>query len=89
MRDITEPIAAAPSNPAGAGGRDLDGAATLSQREQEVLRLVATGCTDRQIAEALFVSRHTVGNHVRHILAKLDVATRAAAVAAAARMGAL
>ena len=58
---------------------------TLSRRERDVLRLVAAGRTDREIADALFVSQHTIANHVRHIRAKLDVATRAAAVAAAVR----
>ncbi|HEU0113207.1 MAG TPA: LuxR C-terminal-related transcriptional regulator [Thermomicrobiales bacterium] len=57
----------------------------LSEREQEVLRLVASGRTDREIADVLCVSHHTVGNHVRHILDKLGVATRAAAVAMAVR----
>jgi DNA-binding CsgD family transcriptional regulator len=56
--------------------------AGLSRREQDVLRLVAAGRTDREIAADLFISPHTAGNHVRHILAKLDVSTRAAAVAA-------
>lgn len=72
----SDPIAAAPA-----------AATRLSEREREVLRLVAAGCTDRQIAAALFLSHHTVGNHVRHILAKLHVSTRAAAVAAASGLG--
>jgi DNA-binding CsgD family transcriptional regulator len=59
----------------------------LSRREREVLRLVAAGRTDREIADALFVSRHTISNHIRHILDKLDVANRAAAVAAATQAG--
>jgi non-specific serine/threonine protein kinase len=63
------------------------GMASLSRRERDVLRLVAAGRTDREIADALFVSHHTVANHVRHILDKLDVSTRAAAVAAATQAG--
>jgi DNA-binding CsgD family transcriptional regulator len=59
--------------------------AGLSRRERDVLRLVAVGRTDREIARVLCISPHTSGNHVRHILAKLDVSTRAAAVAAAVR----
>lgn len=57
----------------------------LSERERVVLRLIAAGGTDRQIADALFVSRHTIANHVRHILSKLEIPTRAAAVAQVAR----
>ena len=59
--------------------------ATLTARELEVLRLIADGCTDREIGEALFVSRRTVTSHVASILTKLGVASRAAAVAYAFR----
>jgi DNA-binding NarL/FixJ family response regulator len=59
--------------------------ARLSPREQEILGLVAEGCRDREIAERLFLSHHTVANHVRSILAKLDVNSRAAAIACAMR----
>jgi DNA-binding CsgD family transcriptional regulator len=65
--------------------RDRVPSRALSERERDVLRLIAAGGTDRQIADALCVSRHTVGNHVRHILGKLAVPTRAAAVAQAVR----
>lgn len=53
----------------------------LSPREREVLRLVATGRTDRQIAEVLSISDKTVGRHVANIYRKIDVRTRAAATA--------
>lgn len=53
--------------------------AGLTPREVEVLRLVATGLTDRQIAEALALSEHTVGRHLQNIFTKIGVATRAAA----------
>jgi DNA-binding NarL/FixJ family response regulator len=56
----------------------------LTERELEVLRCVADGLTDQQIAQALTLSRHTVHRHVAHILTKLDQPTRAAAVAHAA-----
>ena len=59
----------------------------LSSRELEVLALVAEGCTDRQIAETLFISVRTVGAHVSHILTKLGVPNRAAAGAASRRVG--
>ena len=53
----------------------------LSPRELEVLRLVATGKTNRVIARALSLSEKTVDRHVSNILAKLDVESRAAATA--------
>jgi DNA-binding NarL/FixJ family response regulator len=49
----------------------------LSPRENEVLRLLADGLTDREIAEGLTISRRTVESHVSSILAKLSVPTRA------------
>jgi DNA-binding CsgD family transcriptional regulator/tetratricopeptide (TPR) repeat protein len=59
----------------------------LTARELEVLRLLATGMSDRAIGEQLFISRHTVMRHVSHILAKLDVDTRTAAASIATRDG--
>jgi ATP/maltotriose-dependent transcriptional regulator MalT len=53
----------------------------LSARELEVLRLVATGKSNRAIAAQLFISERTVERHVSNILSKLDVASRAAATA--------
>jgi DNA-binding NarL/FixJ family response regulator len=53
----------------------------LSARELEVLRLLATGKTNRAIAKALFLSEKTIDRHVSNIFAKLDVRTRAAATA--------
>jgi non-specific serine/threonine protein kinase len=59
----------------------------LTPRETEVLVLLAAGRSDREIADVLFVSRHTVGNHVVNILGKLGVPSRAAAAAYAVRHG--
>jgi DNA-binding NarL/FixJ family response regulator len=53
----------------------------LSMRELEVLRLVASGKTNRAIAQALFLSEKTVDRHVSNIFGKLEVSTRAAATA--------
>lgn len=61
----------------------------LTEREVEVLRLVADGRTDTEIAERLTISEHTVHRHVANIRHKLAVATRSAAVAEAARQGLL
>ncbi|MFN8514789.1 MAG: helix-turn-helix transcriptional regulator [Thermomicrobiales bacterium] len=59
----------------------------LTAREAEVLRLVAQGLTDPQIAARLFLSRHTVNSHLKAIYAKLGVNTRAAATRLAADHG--
>jgi LuxR family transcriptional regulator, maltose regulon positive regulatory protein len=61
----------------------------LTRREIEILRLVAEGLNNQTIAEQLFVSDHTIHRHLANILNKLDVSTRAAAVAQAARRGLL
>ena len=61
----------------------------LSRRETEVLGLLVDGLTNRQIAERLVVSEHTVHRHVTHILRKLEVPSRAAAAAQAVRTGIL
>ena len=61
----------------------------LSGREIEVLRLVAEGLTDRQIAERLVLSHHTVHRHVANVYAKLGCSSRAAAVARATELGTL
>jgi DNA-binding NarL/FixJ family response regulator len=53
----------------------------LTGRELEVLALVATGKTNREIAAALIISEHTVARHVQNVLAKLGVSSRTAAVA--------
>ena len=61
----------------------------LTPREAEVLRLVAAGLTNPQIAERLLVSKHTVHRHLANTMAKLEVASRAAAVARAGALGIL
>jgi DNA-binding CsgD family transcriptional regulator len=55
--------------------------AGLTERETEVLRLVAAGKTNPQIADLLFLSEKTVGRHLSNIFGKLDVTTRTAAAA--------
>lgn len=58
----------------------------LSEREREVLQLVAKGYRVPEIAELLAISQHTVCSHVKHIYAKLKVGTRGEAVYEASRM---
>jgi DNA-binding NarL/FixJ family response regulator len=60
---------------------------SLTPRELEILMLLADGLSSPDIAAELVISRRTVGTHVQHILAKLDVHTRTQAVAAAHRAG--
>jgi DNA-binding NarL/FixJ family response regulator len=61
----------------------------LTGREIEVLKLVAAGRNNQQIAEQLFVSDHTIHRHLANIFGKLSVSSRAAAVAQAGRKGLL
>ncbi|MFC4113820.1 helix-turn-helix transcriptional regulator [Nonomuraea zeae] len=70
------------SGPEGADGPPLG----LTARELEVLREVTSGRSNREIAEALFISVKTVSVHVSNILAKLGVATRGEAAATAHRL---
>ena len=63
--------------------------ALLSSREREILAYVARGLSDREIAEQLVLSPHTVHRHVANIRRKLGRTSRTAAVAEAARLGIL
>lgn len=59
----------------------------LTSRELEVLRLLAGGKTDSEIAAVLFISRRTAATHIRHIYDKIDVSSRAEAAVFAVRHG--
>jgi DNA-binding NarL/FixJ family response regulator len=63
--------------------------AGLSRRELEVMRLVAEGLTNREIADRLVLSTRTIDMHVRSILAKLRCRTRTEAAGRAAELGLL
>jgi LuxR family maltose regulon positive regulatory protein len=74
----------------------VDGAAqppagedVLSEREREVLRLLATELTGPEIAARLFVSVNTLRTHTKHVFTKLDVNTRRAAVRRGTELGLL
>lgn len=85
VRLVAEALAAppAPALEFAPSGRLSD----LTDREREVLGLMAQGYTNRQIGEVLLITPNTVKKHVDHILQKLRVSNRAAAVAAALQSG--
>jgi ATP/maltotriose-dependent transcriptional regulator MalT len=61
----------------------------LTERQLEILRLVARGLGDREIASTLVMSEHTVHRHIANILQRLDLPSRSAAVAQASKLGLL
>jgi DNA-binding CsgD family transcriptional regulator len=61
-----------------ARGRPENGWAAMTDSELAVARLVAQGLTNREVAEQLFVSPHTVSSHLRSVFAKLDINSRLA-----------
>jgi len=80
--------AQAPFRPAGHGAADLEPAPEpLTEREAEVLRLIAAGLANKQIARRLGLSLNTVKTHCRNIYAKLGVGSRTRAAARARELG--
>jgi len=78
------------SSPTGAAAiRETTAAPILTQREREVLALLADGLGNKQIASHLGISTNTVKTHLELLFEKLDVSSRTEAVTAAARMGLL
>jgi two-component system nitrate/nitrite response regulator NarL len=73
VRDLVETTRSVPLD------RSRPGFASLSPREEEILRLLADGLTDREIGEALSISTRTVETHVSNVLRKLDARNRAEA----------
>jgi two-component system response regulator DegU len=73
--------------------RKLDDPATsdeqrvVTRREEEVLQLIANGCSTPEVAEQLYISHKTVKNHLASIYQKLDARDRTQAVLQAVRMG--
>lgn len=84
--DIEHPVVSPVPDIAPAASMHAD---ALTLREDEILRLMAKGHTDREIAELLFLSRRTVNAHVAHVLAKLGASTRREAVTNAKANGML
>ena len=87
MRALEERLGARLEQRPSAAPTTLDNPDDLSQREIEVLRLLATGKSNRDIADALYISLSTVASHVRHILTKTGCANRTEAAAYALRYG--
>ncbi len=83
-RDLRRALAGFLGEPEPVGA---NGSSPLSRRETEVLRLVAEGLSNREIASSLVLSEHTVHRHVANILRKLGQSSRAAAAAHGARAG--
>ena len=79
----------------GAKDQPVEAAATsglvepLSDREKDVLKLLAQGCTDKKIAESLVIARETVHKHLKNIYGKLDVHSRTEAILRARQLGVL
>jgi DNA-binding NarL/FixJ family response regulator len=59
----------------------------ITRREEEVLQLIADGCSTPEVAERLYISQKTVKNHLASIYQKLDARDRTQAVLQAVRMG--
>jgi non-specific serine/threonine protein kinase len=86
---VAEALAFLSAESSGAPRISADGAETfdLTPREREVLKLVAKGCSNQEIADQLYISLQTVKVHVRSILAKLELDSRTAAAAFAINHG--
>ncbi len=81
--------ASPPDTPSAAGGTAAPGAPPLSEREYEILRLLAQGLTNREIAARLFLAEGTVKNYVSNILQKIDARDRTQAVIRGQALGLL
>jgi ATP/maltotriose-dependent transcriptional regulator MalT len=75
-RQKPQPVTMPPENP-------------LTRRERQVIRLLATGSSPREIADKLVISPHTANTHIKNIYRKLEVTKRAEAVRWAREMGLL
>jgi predicted ATPase/DNA-binding CsgD family transcriptional regulator len=72
-----DPVDAGPGNAGtGAAGQTVGPAAVLTRREREIADLVATGLSNREVADRLYISKRTVDAHVEHIFGKLGISSR-------------
>ena len=85
MRPLMERVVALQERAQSQPARVQEYPSGLTQREVEVLRLIAAGKTDREIAEELFISVRTVSTHVSNILNKINAVNRTEAAAYASR----
>ena len=67
--------------------QEADEERLITKREEEVLQLIADGCSTPEVAQKLFISQKTVKNHLAAIYQKLDARDRTQAVVRAVRMG--
>lgn len=93
VEDLHSVLCSGPADPAGSEARrdpklEISFVLPLSEREQEVLRLLAAGEGSKAIADKLCISPATVRNHIQHILEKLGAHSRLQALAIAFRPGA-
>ncbi|HET8844501.1 MAG TPA: response regulator transcription factor [Ktedonobacteraceae bacterium] len=79
-----EPTTTAPASPVFATGNDV---APLTEREREILALLARGASNREISETLYIASGTVKNHLSNILGKLGVRDRTQAALKARELG--
>jgi DNA-binding NarL/FixJ family response regulator len=89
-RTVFERLGAVPALKALEGDCEREGGgalARLTEREREVLALVASGKTNRQVASSLFISEHTVARHLSNLFDKLEVSSRTEAATVAVRLG--
>jgi LuxR family transcriptional regulator, maltose regulon positive regulatory protein len=89
--DLAQVVAALGSSDTAAGHARVadsgEAVTVLTPRELDVLKLVAQGMSNPDIAQRLYLSEHTVHRHLANILRKLGLSSRAAAAAWAARAG--
>jgi DNA-binding NarL/FixJ family response regulator len=83
---LIEPTMIAPATPAFVGVSDV---AQLTEREREILALLARGASNREISETLYIAGGTVKNHLSNILGKLGVRDRTQAALKARELGLL
>lgn len=87
--EILKQISVATLSPGGGQNKSDAEPDMLTHREKEILSLVAQGLSNREIAEQLCVSRHTVESHIKHIYRKLSASSRTKAVSTARHLGIL